>query len=97
MLADSMESQCHMFWAFPKLSEFWQQFFKTIKNILDINLNDQPHIFPLLFFGKLPDNLIIRVVLNNILDLSLLYNPLESFSWWGGRGVCTYSLRSLSS
>lgn len=52
MLADSMESQCHMFCACPKLSEFWPQFFKTIENILDINLNDKPHIFLLLFLAN---------------------------------------------
>ena len=59
----------HMFWACPRLSEFWLQFFKTISDILDINLTPTPHIA---IFGKPPDNLRTTGIQNNVIAFASL-------------------------
>lgn len=58
-----------MFWACPKLFEFWQSFFKTVSDILGINLIPTPHIA---IFGKAPDDLHATKVQNNVLVFSSL-------------------------
>ncbi len=58
-----------MFWACPKLSEFWQRFFKTISDILGINLTPTPHIA---IFGKPPDDLRTTNVQSNVIAFASL-------------------------
>lgn len=78
--ADKFDNKCsrclqtpcnltHMFWACSKLSEFWQQFFKTISDILGINLIPTPHIA---VFGKPSHDLRTTNVQNNVMAFTSL-------------------------
>lgn len=72
IVADAPCNLTHMFWACPKLSEFWRLFFKTISNILGINLTPTPHIA---IFGKPPDDIRTTTIQNNIIAFASLIAP----------------------
>lgn len=44
----------HMFWSCSKLSSYWQSFFKSISDILGLNIKPSPHIA---VFGIAPDEI----------------------------------------
>lgn len=69
----------HMFWSCPKLSEFWRLFFKAISDILDINLNPNPHIA---IFGKPPDDLHVTNIQNNVIAFSSLVARKRILLMW---------------
>lgn len=69
----------HMFWACPKLFEFWQSFLKTVSDILGINLIPTPHIA---IFGKAPDDLHATKVQNNVLAFSSLVTRKRILLQW---------------
>ena len=59
----------HMFWACPRLSEFWRRFFKIISDILGINLTPTAHIA---IFGRSSDNLRTTAIQNNVIAFASL-------------------------
>lgn len=59
----------HMFWSCPKLIKFWQLFFKTISDVLNINITPTPHIA---IFGKPPDELRTTNIQNNVIAFASL-------------------------
>lgn len=69
----------HMFGSCPKLSHFWQLFFKAISDVLSINLTPTPHIA---IFSRPPDDLRTTAIQNNVIAFTSLITRKRILLLW---------------